>query len=315
MRPTLSIVPLLVWLTASLAGPFAAPLEAQVEIERRRPAPATGEVSIDSSFGSIVVRAWDRNEVEVRGTLAAGAEGLDFDGDKEGVSIHVSVPDSWFHAPGEDAAFRTTLEIDVPVGATVSVESVNASVDVDGVRGEVSVSTVNGAVKIAGPTRGVEVETMTGAVEVRASAAPMNIHTISGKVDLRGVGGDVSVESVSGPVEVAGSGVSQLEIESTTGSVLFRGSLAREGSVQIETFSSPVRLVLPRTAQAELDLTSFSGQITSDFCTGTPVTRERFEPFRQLRCATGGEGFSIEVRTHDADITVAAEGGEQGAKP
>jgi hypothetical protein len=315
MRPTTSIVPLLILLTAPLSAPLAAPLEAQVEIERRRPAPATGEVSIESAFGSIVVRAWERNEVEVRGTLAAGAEGLDFDGDKEGVSIDVSVPDAWFHAPGEDAAFRTALEIDVPVGASISVDSVNASVDVAGVAGEVHVSTVNGAVKVAGPTKGVEVETMTGAIEVRASAAPMRIHTISGKVDLAGVAGEVDVESVSGPVEVAGGGVSQLEIESTTGSVLFRGTLAQAGSVRIETFSSPVRLVLPRTAKAELDLTSFSGEIKSDFCAGTPVTRERFEPFRQLRCSTGPEGFEIEVRTHDADITVAAEGGEEGARP
>jgi hypothetical protein len=307
MRPTTKLLALLL-LTIS------PPVSAQVEIDRRRPAPPKGEVSIENAFGAIVVRGWERSEVEVKGTLAAGAEGFDLDGDKEGVSIDVAVPDSWFHAPGEDAAFRTVLEVSVPAGSNVSVESVNAAIDLAGVAGEVHVSTVNGNVKIAGPTRGVEVETMTGAVEVRANAAPMRVHTISGKIDLAGVAGEVGVESVSGPVEVTGT-VTQLEIESTSGSVLFRGSLARAGSVRIETFSSPVRLVLPRAAKAEFDLISFSGKIASDFCAGTPVTRERFEPFRQLRCSTGPEGFEIEVRTHDADITIAADGGEKGAKP
>jgi hypothetical protein len=308
MPPTTALLPLVFLLSTST-------LSAQVEIERRRPAPAKGEVSIENSFGSIVVRAWERNEVEVKGTLAAGAEGFDFDGDKEGVSVDVEVPEAWFHAAGEDAAFHTTLEVTVPSGSRVSVESVNASIDVAGVAGEVHVSTINGAVKIAGPTRGVEIETMTGAVEVRAAGAPMRIHTISGKIDLAGVTGEVGVESVSGPVEVAGSGVSQLEIETTTGNVVFRGSLAKTGGVRIETFSSPVRLVLPRAVKAEFDLTSFSGKIASEFCAGTPVTRERFEPFRQLRCSTGPEGFEIEVRTHNADITVAAESGEKGTKP
>jgi hypothetical protein len=282
---------------------------------RPRPAPARGQVSIENAFGSIVVRAWERNEVLVRGTLAAGAEGFDLDGDKEGTSLSVSVPEHWFHAAGEDAAFKTTLEVTVPAGSSVEVESINAAIDVAGVTGEIDVSTVNGLVKVAGPTRGVEIETMTGAVDVRATGAPMRIRTISGAVTVAGATGEVGIETVSGKVEVAGNAVSALEIETTTGGVLFRGSVARTGNVKIETFSSPVSLVLPRSVRTDFDLITFSGKISSDFCAGTPVTRERFEPFRQLRCSTGPEGFEVEVRTHDADITVAAEGGEKGTKP
>ena len=294
---------------------LAPALSAQVEIERRRPSPARGHVWIENEFGSIVVRAWDRAEVLVRGTLAAGAEGLGFDGDKEGTSIDVSVPDSWFHAAGEDAAFRTALEVTVPIGAQVSVESVNASIDVSGVTGEIEIQTVNGSVVIAGAPRQVQVETMTGPIDVRAQGAPMSLHTISGTVKVAGATGEVGIESVSGKVEVEGSAISQLEIESTTGEVVFRGSVAKAGAISIETFSSPVRLELPRAVRAEFDLTTFSGKIQSDFCVGTPVTRERFEPYRQLRCSTGPEGFEIGVRTHDADITIAAEGGEKGERP
>lgn len=308
MRPLIRLIPPALLLLAPA-------LSAQVEIERRRPAPARGEISIRNDFGAIVVRAWEKNEVLVRGTLAAGAEELSFDGDKTGADISVAVPESWFHAPGEDAAFRTTLEITVPAASRLSIESVNASVDVAGVAGEIDVTTVNGGVKIDGPTKGVEVETMTGAVEVRANGAPMRVHTVSGKVSVAGASGEIGVETVSGPVEVAGSAVAQLEIQTTTGAVGFSGTIARTGSIRIETFSSPVRLVLPRGVHTEFDLTSFSGKIQSDFCAGTPVTRERFEPYRQLRCSTGLEGFEIGVRTHDADITIAAEGGDKGVQP
>lgn len=298
-------------LTAVLAAAatviLAAPGNAQLEVERRRAAPANGEVEIDSDFGSIAVHAWEKNEVLVRGTIAAGAEGLDFDGNKEGVSISVDVPEAWFHAAGEDAAFRSTLEIWAPAGSRISVESVNASVQVDGFSGRVGVSTINGAVRIAGPAEQVEVETMTGTVDVRAVAAPMEIDSVSGSVIAHGATGEVKIETVSGGVDLAGAALARVEIRTTTGPVSLRGSLARAGGIEIETFSSPVKLVLPKTARAAFRLQTFGGKLQSAFCAGTPVVRERFEPFRQLRCSTGPDDFEIQIRTHDADITLSTE--------
>ena len=116
----------------SLSGTLAA----QVEVDRRRPAPPKGEVRIDNAFGSVAVKGWDRGEVLVQGTVAAGAEGFDFDSDREGTSISVSVPDAWFQAAGEDPAFRTTLTVFVPAGSSVGVETVNAGVSVEGVNGD-----------------------------------------------------------------------------------------------------------------------------------------------------------------------------------
>ncbi|HEX9799961.1 MAG TPA: DUF4097 family beta strand repeat-containing protein [Thermoanaerobaculia bacterium] len=301
-----------VLLAAVALGPAAA---AQVEIERRRPAPARGEVHLRNDFGAVAVRGWERAEILVRGQLAAGAEGLDLDGDKEGVSVSVSVPDAWFHAAGEDAAFRSTLEITVPVGCRVSVRTVNATVDVEGVRGRLEIETVNGRVRVAGPASEIDVETMTGSVEVQAAGAPVEITSISGAIQVAGALGEAAVETVSGTVDIAGDRIARLQVKSTTGKVTFRGALAPRGEIEIETFSSPVRLTLPRTTRAAFELQSFAGKIASDFCAGTPLTRERFEPYRQLRCSTGPDDFEIRVRTHDSDITVAAEGGEKGEVP
>lgn len=292
-------------LMSSLA--HAEPAPAQIEIDRRRPAPARGEVSVDSPFGTITVRGWSKNEVLVQGTVAAGAEGFDLDGDKEGTNASVSVPEQWLLAAGEDPAFRSTLTVFVPAGSRVSVDTVNAAVAVENVSGRVEVSSVNGGVRVVGPASAVEIETMTGAIEVQVKGAPMDIRSISGAVLLEGATGEVRIETVSGKVEVTGAGVSSLAVETTTGAVKFRGSLARSGSLEIDTFSSPVQLVLPRSTRAVFDLQTFGATIQSDFCAGTPVMRERFEPFRKLRCSTGESESEIRVRTHDADITIGAE--------
>lgn len=302
-RTTERIGMLALWSATLLAGP----LVAQVEIDRRRPATARGEVDIESDFGSITVRGWERNEVQVQGTVAAGAESFDLDGDKEGVSISVDVPDAWMQASAEDPAFRSTLVVMVPAGSRLDIESVNAFVTVEGVTGRVEVRTVNGAVRVAGAPAAVDVETMTGAIEVRALAAPMEIESISGTVVVEGATGEVRIKTVSGKVSVGGKGVSALEISTTTGPVDFAGSLAMRGEIDIETFSSPVALHLPATTRAVFDLQTFGAKIDSQFCAGTPVIRKPFEPFRELRCSTGPDDFEIRVRTHDADITVEAK--------
>ena len=294
-------------ITAALAGLLSPPARGQVEIDRRRPAPARGELSVSSAFGSIVVKAWDRNEIAVRGQIAAGAESFDFDGDKEGTQISVSVPEAWLHAPGEDAAFRSTLEISAPAGSRISIETVNATVAVDGFTGRVEASSVNGAVHVGGAASEIEIETMTGTVDVAAQSAPMHVKTISGAVTLLGATGEVEVETVSGGVEMAGANLTSLQVKTTTGGVTLRGSLARQGGVEIETFSGPVQLFLPKATRAVFRVQTFGGKIQSDFCSGTPVVRERFEPFRQLRCSTGPDDFEIDVNTHDADIKIAAE--------
>lgn len=298
-------------LAAALALPLllvslalARPAAGQVQVEKRRPAPKTGEVTVRNDFGSVVLRAWDNAEVLVSGTLAAGAEGLSFDTDDDGTWVGVEVPESWFHASDDDTPYRSTLEIRAPVGYRVDVETVNAEVVVEGFRGSVDVETVNGAVTIRGPVAKVDVETMTGRVEVAAAGAPMEVESISGPVILSGVRDEVTVESVSAPVEIRGRQLRSVDVVTTTGSVMLRGSLAADGGVEIRTFAGDVTLVLPPTVRAHFELETFSGEIRSALGAGTPDAGERFVPFRRRRFSTGLDGMEVEVRTHDADIVI-----------
>lgn len=290
----------------TLSLPVAA--AAQVQIEKRRPAKPNGEVSIENSFGAVTVKAWDQNEVLVRGELAAGAEELDFSGDSDGTYIDVEVPDAWFYASDDDSDYRTTLEVFVPSGSHLDIETVNATVDVAGVKGEIEVETVNGSIRLEGATAAVDVETMTGQIEVWSAGAPMSVDSISGAVTLHGARNEVHVESVSGPVTVQGSEVRSLGVESISGDVSFEGSLASgKGRVEIETFSGVVTLVLPAKVQARFELSTFSGQIHSALGPQTP-SGDRFTPYKKLRFSTGLREYDVSVDTHNADINLRLNG-------
>ncbi len=299
--PTVRLAP---FLFLALVVCAAQPAASQVQIEKSRPAPEAGKLSVRNDFGSVVVRAWDRSEVVVRGTLAAGAEELSFDSDSEGTWISVRVPDSWFHTSDDDTPYRSVLEIQAPMGSHVEVESVNADVTIEGFRGEIEVETVNGDIGVRGPAREVEVETMTGRVEVAAAGAPMEVDSISGPVVLSGARDEVSVETVSATVEIRGSDLHSVDVETTTGSVVLAGSLTTDGNVEIRTFSGQVTLVLPKDVRARFELETFSGEIRSSLGAGTPDAGERFVPFRRRRFSTGLDGMEVQVRTHDADIVL-----------
>ena len=59
-------------LAAALLAAAAAPAFAATPIDETRPLAADGRVSIENLKGRIVVRAWDRPEVHIGGTLALG---------------------------------------------------------------------------------------------------------------------------------------------------------------------------------------------------------------------------------------------------
>jgi len=289
------------WLLVVVAG--LAPAAAQVQVDRSRPAAKAGTVSISNPFGSVKVIAWDKAEVAVTGRLAAGAEGLDLDGDKERVDVSVSVPEAWFYGSGQDLDYRSDLEVRVPASSAVDVETVNASITIAGVSGPLEISTVGGEVGVSGSPREVRVNGMTGAVTLDTASSEVQVETVNGPVTIRGATRSVSVRTVSGRVEVVGSGLTQVEVDSTAGDVRLEVGFAKQGEVRVETFSGSVELVLPAAVAARFEFQTFSGQITSDLGP-KPRVQERRNPFQELRFATGSEEFETGVKTYSGNIVL-----------
>jgi hypothetical protein len=77
---------------ALCAGLACAPLYAGTPINETRPLDPRGRISIDNLKGRIQVRAWDRNEVRVTGTLGDGVEKLVVRGDRDDLEVRVEYP-------------------------------------------------------------------------------------------------------------------------------------------------------------------------------------------------------------------------------
>jgi DUF4097 and DUF4098 domain-containing protein YvlB len=246
-------------------------------------------VEIESPSGSIRVIGWDRAEVAVSGTLGAGAEGLDFTSDKRRTHIEVEIERSP-HAAHAD------LEVHVPAGSDVNIESYGASITVTGVRGAVSAETVNGGIEVTDAARDVTAESVNGGVSVVSNGGRVHAESVNGPVTVRSAGGEIDASTVNGPLTVTGGTFERGRLESVNGRILFEAGLAPRGRLEVETVSGRVELALPAATAADFTVSTFSGDIDNELGPpARPTSRSATE--KELTFSTGGGGTTVTVET------------------
>ncbi|HKQ62053.1 MAG TPA: DUF4097 family beta strand repeat-containing protein [Candidatus Polarisedimenticolaceae bacterium] len=307
-------------LVLAMAGSHS---EAQVQIDKHRAVPGPDPlVRIENAFGTIRVVVWDKNEVWVKGTLAASAEGLGFDAEpwddedeeengkktkvrRMAVDVRVSVPDSWSFESDDDSDYRSTLEISVPRDASLEIESTNAPITVNGPSGSMSIESVNGTVQVTGGAHEIELKSLTGEVVYTGPATSVHVETVSGGVRLELQNAEAHVRTVKGSVVLRGKTLSEVAIETTAGNVTLESAIAPAGEWGIETFSGNVALTFPGAATGHFQFKTAEGQITSNVGP-KPRRTERFQPFRVLEFRAGSVESSVEVETYSGGITLKA---------
>ncbi|MEE8524235.1 MAG: DUF4097 family beta strand repeat-containing protein [Thermoanaerobaculia bacterium] len=287
-------------LTFLLAVGLPSASTAQTEVERTVAAQADGTVKIENISGSVVVTGWDRDQVEITGTLGRDVEELQVDTSGGGVAIRVELPRR-SHGGGTSAH----LAVKVPRHSDLEVETVSAEITVEDVDGDLETESVSGSVRIDGRPRTVDVETVSGNVEIGAEAAEISVESVSGQVQIRGAAGRLEVESVSGRVEVTGENLLRADIESVSGTIDVDVSLAAGGDLDVSSHSGTIELRLPASTSARFEVTTFSGRIDNEL--GPPARKvSRYTPQKELEFTLGGGDGRINVESFSANVKLMA---------
>ena len=134
---------------------------ADSEVNESGPASAKGLVYIENLAGSVKVKGWDKNEIEVTGTLDEKAKKLNFETGKKRCIVEVVYP-----RKVKNIEEGSHLVIMIPRGSTLEVECVSAGIEISGVSGDVEAETVSGDVQVVGPCRSADVDVISGNVTV-----------------------------------------------------------------------------------------------------------------------------------------------------
>jgi DUF4097 and DUF4098 domain-containing protein YvlB len=308
----------------------AAPAAAQKRVNQRIAASGSGPVEISNTAGSVSVSAWDRDEVEVTGTLGRGTERLQLANEAGRTVVRVVLP-SWGRSEGSDIQVRVPARRDLVVrtvsadatvsGATsfVDVRTVSGEVRVDGqprevaassrsgsvtvsaTTGRVKAESVSGEVRVSGDVRDrVEASTVSGELTVEARTPEAHVETVSGDVTLGALSGRAEVSTVSGDVRLAGRRI-QADVRSVSGDVSIEGDLDAQTATQINTHSGDVHLRLARGTGAELDFNSFSGDVSGDVPGGMRMTHASGH---EQHLVVGRGGARVVVHTFSGDLDI-----------
>ena len=141
-------------------------------------------------------------------------------------------------------------------------------------------------------------------LEIRIpSSVAIDASSVSGNVDITGAQGDVRAASVSGDVRLERLRATSVEARTVSGEVTTSiESLAGTGPLSFKTVSGDVKLELPRNLDADLSMSSVSGQLDSDFqmTLGGRMSRRRIE----ARIGRGGRPLDVTTVSGDVRLSV-----------
>jgi hypothetical protein len=246
------------------------PAAEEFALERRTEAESKAVVSLCVNEGDVIVRGWDRNEVRARaegeGTLRLLTQNV-----RPAPRVEVLVSEEKDAELGAgDCGSNETIELTVPRGATVVIESRTGHVEVADVA-EARVKVLSGDVDVRRISRAVKVSCLSGDVSISDSTGQVRVDTVSGDVEARNLrttsaGDNFEAKSVSGDVTIEGVAHGNVTGSATSGQILYTGALARGGSYDFRTISGDVMLELPANASFNLHAKVIvSGEIVTDF--------------------------------------------------
>jgi len=241
-----------------------------------------GSLEVDWRNGTIKV-VFDENatrltasgrKVVTAGTLEAADEGMDR------FSIELLTRETappqmvvLFDAPSQGSVhFRADVEIVVPAGVALTINSRNGDVDVDGNRNDTSVTLDNGDVSIVD---------QNGAVAVVVENGDVSLLNVNGAVVVSVDDGDVEIDARNG----------DLEVEVDTGAIAVSAQPREGDNVIARTRIGTVTIRVPEEVAAMLQLAADIGLVDADLAAFT-VT-DLVSGLRRVSATLNGGGGDI----------------------
>ncbi len=270
------------------------------QVERTLEATAEATVEIENTSGSVRVRGWDKLEVYVEASVGDDVEELSIEGGRNHIQIEVEIPDrgGW-----RNRDLDSRLEIWVPHGARLDIETVSASIEVDDFRGRIEAESVSGNVEVAGTPARVDLESVSGSIRVEGVKSHAVVETVSGSIRLDGVANRVEASTVSGSIDVEAGVLERGDFETVSGTVEVVCGVGRGARIDASSHSGNVVLEIPSDVSASFEATTFSGRIENDF--GQEPRREsKWVPSKSLEFSTGGGSAEITLETFSGSVRI-----------
>jgi DUF4097 and DUF4098 domain-containing protein YvlB len=293
---------------------------AKQEIDQSLPASNNSLIRIEHINGKAEVRGWDKDQVQVKGTLGEKTQEFIFKERNGDIRIEVEVKQKYSWSENNDG---DDLFIYVPFGASIQYDSVNAnlqlvnlkgsvkaevvngSINADQLSGRARFESVNGEIEFADITGDITVETVNGDIQgSHESEKDITLESVNGSVFVHSQSEKIEVESVNGDIELELANVEHLEMTSVNGDIDVTLTLNETGEVEGNTVGGRIALTFDELPSAHFDIEAHAGGKIVNKLTNDKVQKTKYGPRRWLAFSTGKGSAIVNLSTVGGRISV-----------
>jgi len=232
-------------------------------------------VTLCVASGTLKVRGWEKSEIRVRSTDAVQIDFRRIDRTKDtsqpATRVDVMVTEKRpAPTPRRDCQALANVEMELPSGATVQVQTRDGDILIAGVAGAYAGSQ-NGDIAIEHVTKLVEAGSVGGSISLRDSSGRVNLSSAGGGVEVFNVRAATEedtfeVGTVSGDIQLDRVSTPKVIAKTVSGTLIMTGPLAKQGNYGFTNMTGNVVLAMPNDSSFKLNA-KVSGKhvIVSDF--------------------------------------------------
>jgi len=231
------------------------------KIERSTIVDPNVTVTLCVMSGTLKVRGWDKNEIHVSSMDATAIDFRRIDKGKDtSVPAHridVMILDQAYKSTKGDCQAAADVEMDVPVGATVQVQTRDGDIAISGVAAAYAGSQ-NGDIRVERASKLVEAGSVGGSIVLKDSSGRVNLSSAGGGVDVvnlkEGSPDDtLEVGTVSGDIQLEKVGTRTVITKTVNGTTTMTGALAKGGNYAFTSMGGDINLIMPKDASFRLN--------------------------------------------------------------
>jgi DUF4097 and DUF4098 domain-containing protein YvlB len=217
----------------------------------------------------------------------------------------------------KNLSVSVNYKIVIPSQATINARSVSGNVTLENIGGKAAAETKSGDVTVMGARNGAKAETVSGDVYVvdidngaycKTASGNVKAKNVTGNTDLNCVSGDVTGDNIKGDVEadtVSGSvkllnisGANVVKGKTMSGSAIYLGEISPSGRYSLNAHSGQVEMTIPSNSAFDLNASTFSGSIKTDFKVVMSGTLSK----KKISGSVNGGGADVNLKTFSGSV-------------
>lgn len=263
--------------------------------------PQGTRLELDAHSGSIAVRTWNRNAIQVSADLGSDRYRIGVEVE-DGVARVRRVASRGRGYPD----FATDYRLTVPAWMDLELSSIEGDITVDNSQGKLSINSVEGGVSVRGGREFISVHSVEGDVTVEGARGRVEANTVDGGIMITNSDGEIFAETVDGDITMETVSSSDVEANTVDGNVSYRGRVVPQGRYRLGSHDGDITLEVPELS-AVVSVSTFEGEFST--C-GYPATINNAgdRSKKRFRFTVGSGGARVDLESFDGNIYLVKTG-------